>query len=239
MLTADVMNEEVISISPSARIDEAIQLMTSKSISGLPVIDYNGTLVGIVTEGDFLRRAELGTEKRRPRWIEFLAGSNAVAADYIQTHSRRVGDVMTKSVVTIEEDTPLDEVVRLMEKKRVKRLPVLRGKLVVGIVSRANLVRALAALSPPRTRNASDAEIRERVSSEIERHLGSMGRYNIIVKDGVVDLWGTIFGNSDAVRVAAENVPGVKAVRNHLVWVDPLSGMMIETLPHDDHPKVG
>lgn len=222
-----------------AGIDEAIKLMTSKGISGLPVIDEAGVLVGLVTEGDFLRRAELGTEKRRPRWIEFLIGANAIASDYIQTHSRRVADVMTRSVVTIDEETPLDEVVRLMEKKRIKRLPVMRGELVVGIVSRANLVRALAALTPTVTRNASDAEIRASVSRELERHLGSIGRYDIIVKDGVVDLWGTIFGNRDAMRVAAENVPGVKAVRDHLVWVDPMSGMMIETLPVEDHPKVG
>lgn len=225
MLTADIMTQDVVSVRPTARIEEAIKLMSSNGISGLPVIGDDGALVGIITEGDFLRRAELGTEKRRARWIEFLAGPGLAAADYVQTHARKVADVMTKSVVTVDEDTPLDEVVRLMEKKHIKRVPVMRGKLVVGIISRANLVRALAAIKPETSRNATDADIQRRIIAELKKHFGRSGRYEVTVHNGVANLWGTVHVSPDAARVAAENVPGVTEVRNNLVWIDPTSGL--------------
>lgn len=229
MKTSNVMTQEVVSILPTAAISDAVYLMTSNAISGLPVIDKDGALVGMVTEGDFLRRSELGTEKHRARWIDFLSGADAMAARYIQSHSRRVSEVMSKPAVVVGEDTPLEDVVRIMETKRIKRLPVVRGERVIGIISRANLLQALAALNPAAKSNENDETIRTSLLKEIDQHLGSIGRCDIVVQDGVVDLWGTVYANRDAIRVAAENIPGVKAVRDHLVWIDPFSGTLIES----------
>ena len=147
MKAKDVMTEHVITVAPDASIVEALQLMLLNKISGLPVVDRIGNLVGIVTEGDFLRRAETGTERRRPRWVEFILGPGAIAKDYVHTHARRIDEVMTAQVETVGEDTGLEDVVALMEKRRVKRVPVMRGTKLVGIVSRANLLHALAVLS--------------------------------------------------------------------------------------------
>lgn len=230
MRTRDIMTQGVMSIRPGNTIGEAILVMLEHHISGLPVIDDNGDLVGIVTEGDFMRRAELHTGKKRSRLVTFLLGPNAAAEEYIHTNSRKVADVMTPVVAVVTEDTGLREVVRIMEKTRVKRLPVIRGREVVGIVSRANLLHALAALQPtnPSDHSKTDAEIRTQILDEVRENIPGIGQYNVTVKDGVVDLWGTIFSDSKAIRIAAENVPGVKQVHDNLVWVEPYSGAVIE-----------
>jgi CBS domain-containing protein len=139
-----VMTRRVVSIAPEASIWEAACLMLEKQISGLPVIDGDGNLVGILTEADALRRAETGTEHRRPRWLELLTTSGQLADEYIHSHSRKVAEVMTRDVVTVAESTSLEQIVRLMETRRIKRVPVMRGREVVGIVSRANILHALA-----------------------------------------------------------------------------------------------
>lgn len=231
MRTSDVMTRDVVSILPTATISDAVYLMTSNAISGLPVIDKDGALLGMVTEGDFLRRTELGTEKHRPRWIDFLSGPDVMASRYIHSHSRRVSEVMTKPAIAVEESTPLDEVVRIMETLRIKRLPVIRGQRVVGIISRANLMQALAALDSASQRNVDDETIRDILLKEIDEHLGSIGRCDVVVHNGIVDLWGTVYADRHAIRVAAENIPGVRAVRDHLLWVNPFSGTLVET--HD------
>ena len=142
----DVMTANVITVAPHAPILAALQLMLQHHISGLPVVDEKRNLVGIVTEGDFLRRAETGTERQRSRWFEFLIGPGALAGDYVHTHGRRVDEVMTGDVRTVADDAPLDVIVALMEKHRIKRIPVVRGGELVGIVSRANLLHALASI---------------------------------------------------------------------------------------------
>src|SRR5882724_3187042 len=144
MKAKDVMTRPVISIEPGTSVQQAAQLMLQRRISGLPVIDKTGHLVGIVTEADFLRRAETGTQRRRARWLEFLMGPGRAADEYVHTHGRKVEEVMTPDPQTVAEDSGLDEIVQLMEKRRIKRLPVTRGSQVVGIVSRANLLHALA-----------------------------------------------------------------------------------------------
>ena len=146
MKVRDIMSTRVVSIAPDANVLEAVRLMLQNHISGLPVIDRSGALVGVVTEGDFLRRSETGTERKRPRWLEFLMGPRRLADEYVHTHARKVEDVMTREPITITEDAALDEVVRIMERRRIKRLPVVRGAQVIGIVSRANLLHALASL---------------------------------------------------------------------------------------------
>jgi CBS domain-containing protein len=231
MKAGDIMTGRVISISPESSVLDAIDLMTRNHISGLPVIDASGAMVGMVTEGDFLRRAETGTVRKRPRWLEFLVGPGRLAEEYVETHARKVGEVMTRDPITITEDTPLEEVVHIMEHRRVKRLPVVRGAQVVGIVSRANLMRALAAISRAAPAPAeSDAEIRKQLLAEFQRQVWAPAALiDASVKDGVVELWGTILegAQGEAIRVCAENIPGVKKVVSHLTWVEPMSGMVI------------
>ena len=142
--------------------------MLQEQISGLPVLDTAGRLVGVVTEGDFLRRTETATERKRPRWLEFLVGPGPLADEYVHTHGRKVSEIMSADPVTVEENTPLEEVVALMEKKRVKRIPVVRGDKVVGIVSRANLLHALARLAAEAApTKATDTAIREQLQAEL------------------------------------------------------------------------
>lgn len=209
--------------------------MLEHRISGLPVVDDAGALIGIVTEGDLLRRAETGTEKHRPRWLELLLPSGRLAADYIEAHARRVCEVMTTDVISAAPDTPLEGAVQEMEKHRIKRLPVVEDGKLVGIVSRADLVRVLLRkLTDEANRGAShpstDAEIRDRIVDVIDKQpWGPRFSVTVTVKDGVVDFHGTITDDRErtALTVAAENVPGIKGVRDHLVWVEPTSGMVI------------
>jgi CBS-domain-containing membrane protein len=230
MKVAHVMARTVLSVRPETTISQAAGLMLLHEISGLPVVDGDGHLVGIVTEGDFLRRAEMGTQRQRPRWLQFFVGSGRLAEDYVRSRSRKVEDVMTRPVLTVEEDTPLSDAVELMERHRIKRLPVLRGGRVIGIVSRANLLHALASLDREAQSITSDDDeaIRERLLTELNQESWApVGLVDIIVRDGTVELWGTILDERKrrALVVAAENVPGVKSVRDHLVYVEPMSGM--------------
>jgi CBS domain-containing protein len=233
MQAKDVMTTPVLSVEPNATILQAIRTMLQRRISGLPVIDKDGHLVGMVTEGDFLRRVETGTQRQRPRWLEFVIGPGRLADEYTRSHSRRVSEVMTSDPITVAEDAPLDDIVKLMEKRRIKRIPVVRRKQVVGIITRANLIQAIASAVPePRTgASTDDAAIRFRLLAELEKQAWAPAAFiNPIVKDGVVELWGTITDERErqAIRVATENIPGVKAVRDQLVWVEPTSGMVIE-----------
>lgn len=216
---------------------EAVRLMLQHRVSGLPVVDRNEQLVGIITEGDLLRRTETGTEKHRTRWLEFLISPGKLAGEYVKTHGRKIAELMTGDVVTVTEDTTLDEVVLLMERHRVKRLPVVRDGQLVGIVSRANLLHALAAQASDAVSSAiknqflDDATIRDRLLAEMERQAWSPhASVNVIVRNGIVELWGSIFDEREreALRVAAENIPGVREVRDHLVWLEPYSGFVVE-----------
>jgi CBS-domain-containing membrane protein len=237
MKAKDVMTPHVITVAPDASILEALRLMLQNKISGLPVVDKNGDLAGIVTEGDFLRRTETGTERKRPRWVEFILGPGTLAKDYVHSHARRIDEVMTADVQTITEDCELDDVVALMEKHRIKRIPVVRGNALVGIVSRANLLHALATLSREVTPNPkTDQTIRDSVLAELDRQSWAPRHMiDVVVRNGVVELWGTVIDpeQRDAARVAAETVPGVKAVKCHIVWVEPMSGMAFSD-PEDE-----
>ncbi len=236
MNAADVMTSPVISVTPQATIVEAAQLMLRHRISGLPVIDATGAVVGIVTEGDLLRRAEIGTERRRRRWIELLIGPGRLARDYVEGHGRRVGEVMSQTVATVAPGDTLEDIVRLMEQHHVKRLPVIEDGRLVGIVSRANLVRALVrSLTRPATTAAKgalgDADIRDRILAEIGKQpWGPRFNIDVTVTDGIAELYGTITDDRErlALRVAAENAPGVTSVRDHVIWVEPTSGLVVE-----------
>jgi CBS domain-containing protein len=231
MKTTDIMTRNVVAVQPATTILQAAQLMLQHRISGLPVVDRDGHLIGIVTEGDFLRRVETGTQRQRPRWLEFLIGPGRLAEEYVRSSSRKVEDVMTRSVHTIKEDTSLSDAVELMERHRIKRLPVLRDDKLVGIVSRANLLHALASLAGEiEPTPADDAVIRESLLAELNRQSWApLGLIDFIVRNGTVEFWGTLLDERKrrALILAAENVHGVKGVRDHLVCVEPVSGMTV------------
>jgi CBS domain-containing protein len=233
------MTKHVISVEPTDTIARAIRLMLQERVSGLPVIDAAGTLVGIVTEGDFLRRAETGTQRRRPRWLEFLVGPGRMADEYVHTHARKVSEVMTVEPATVTEQTALADAVKLMEKRRIKRLPVMKGQKVIGIISRANLLHALASLAgEAKADSTDDKTIRDRILAELENEKWApTGMLSVVVRDGVVDIWGTITDERErqALIVAAENVPGVKRVNDHVAWIEPTSGVVFE--PPGELPK--
>jgi CBS domain-containing protein len=229
MKARDVMTWGAIAVKPEDSVTRAVQLMLQNKVSGLPVVDDKGEFVGIVTEGDFLRRGELGTQRKRPRWLEFLLGPGRLAAEYVQASGQKVAQVMTPEAKTITPETPLEEVVRLMERHRVKRLPVVQDGKLVGIVSRADLLHALASAARDlKPAAADDATIREQIIAECAEQRWAP-HINVVVRDGVVSLWGVITDDRarDAFIVAAENVPGVKDVQDHLAWIEPMSGMVL------------
>jgi CBS domain-containing protein len=231
MKARDVMTPRVISIEAAAPIVLAVRLMLQSRISGLPVVGPKGELVGMVTEGDFLRRGEIGTERHRSRWLEFLIGPGRLAGEYVHARGRKVEEVMTREPFTITEDTPLDEAVRLMERRRIKRLPVVREGRIVGIVTRANIMHALVSLAVEEKAPAgNDAAIREQILTECKKQSWAP-MTNVVVRNGVVGLWGVITDERErqALIVASENVPGVKAVHDHLVWIEPNSGFVIQS----------
>lgn len=229
MRAKDVMTRQVISVTPETSILEALRLMLAHKISGLPVINDIGILVGIVSEGDFLRRTETGTERRRSGWLQFLLGPGRLADDYVHSHGRKVQEVMTSDVVTVDENAELEEIVALMEKHHIKRVPVMDEDELVGIVTRANLLRAfVGSIGHLIPAPLGDEAIRSRVMAELDQQSWSpRNLFDVVVRNGAVELWGTVFDarQRDAVRVAAENVPGVKSVKSHLTWIEPMSGM--------------
>ena len=178
MQVRDVMTRNVISINSDETVLKAAELMLQNRISGLPVVDATGSLVGVVTEGDFLRRGEIGTQRRRPKWLEFLVGPGRLASDYVHASGRKVEDVMSTEPLTVGEDDSLETVVELMERRRVKRLPVLRDGKMVGIVSRANLMYALASLArnAQQTSGRRPATMRRFASASRRRSPSNHGR---------------------------------------------------------------
>ncbi len=220
MNAADVMTPDVITVHPDTPLDQLVGLMLENRISGVPVM-AGDSLVGIVTEGDLLRRVELGTETRRSHLLELLSGATPLAGEYVRSHGRKTSEVMTPDVVTIEHTTPIAEIARLLETRRIKRVPVLRDGKRVGIVSRANLLRALAIrLQAPPPPLADDRWIRSALLAELRRHKwGTMvADFDVTVENGVVTLWGVVHSEQQrrAVVVSAENTPGVKRVEDHL-----------------------
>lgn len=211
--------------------------MLKKRISGLPVVEPgpDGLLkiVGIVSEGDLLRRRETATLRRRPRWLELLAGPGKLATEYTHAASRKVADVMSGSVIGVGENAPLADIVQLMEQRGVKRVPVVRGDILIGIITRADILRALVReASKPLPLPANDSAIKDAVVAEFRKH--SWGRNTMIevaVKDGVVRLSGVIVDEREraAFVTATENVPGVRMVEDHIVFVEPMSGMVISS----------
>lgn len=242
MRAHQIMTRPVITVTPETTILEAASTMLQKHVSGLPVVDASGKLVGIVSEGDFIRRSEIGTQRKRGRFLKFILGPSATAADFVREHGCKVSEIMTQQPVTITEDTPLEEIVRRMENNNVKRLPVTRGDQIVGIVSRANLLQAVASLArqiPDPT--ADDDHIRNRIIDALEKNDWCPFGLTVIVRDGIVHLSGVITEESSrqAAIVATENIAGVKKVHDHLCWVDTMSGMYLNSPEDEQMAKAG
>jgi CBS domain-containing protein len=236
MNASDVMTPNVLSVPPDASVVTVAQLMLEKRISGVPVIDERGKLAGIVSEGDFLRRAETGTGRRRPRWLEFFMGPGRLADEYVRLSGRKVRDVMTHEVRTVPPHAPLEQIVRLMERYNIKRVPVVDNGRVVGIVTRANLLHAVASFAGEiAPLSAADAAIRDRILAALkDEPWAPVTAIDVTVRNGVVALAGIITDERQrqALRVAAENVPGVIDVEDNVVWVEPVSGMFAEAPGH-------
>lgn len=218
MQAKDVMTVEVVTIAPDAEVADLARLLLENRISGVPVVDATGRLVGVASEGDLMRRAA-GEEAARSWWLRAFASSEDTRT-WIKSHGSRVSDVMTREVVTVAPETPLPEVARELERHRIKRVPVVDAAGdVVGIVSRANLMQGLASAAPMPEAHADDAEVRKRVTRALQSVPGlAAARVNATVSDGVVRVWG--LAPSDdverAAEIAVENVPGVKRVEMNL-----------------------
>jgi len=227
MKAGDIMTRNVITIDPDSTVVQAAQRMIEHRISGMPVVDQSGRVLGIISEGDLLHRAETGTERRSSWWLGLVAGTTAQAENFTKEHGRTVRDVMSSTLISVDEDAPLNEVVHLMESHRIKRVPVLRDHHVVGIISRANLMRVLTTVEPEATvPSADDRTIRERV---LEAYKGQSWApdfgENVVVKDGVVHLWGAVRTEAQrqALLVGARSVAGVRDVVDHIDVVSPVA----------------
>jgi CBS-domain-containing membrane protein len=214
--------------------------MLQRHISGLPVVDSAGALVGIISEGDFIRRSEINTGRKRSGFMQFILGAGREATDFVHEHGSKVGEIMTPEPLTVNEGTDLEQIVELMEKNNVKRLPVMNGNKLVGIVTRSNLLQAVASLArdiPDPT--ADDDHIRNRIINAMEKNHWCPWGLNVVVRDGIVHLSGVISEerSRQAAIVCTENVAGVKKVHDHLCWVEPMSGMYLNSQEDENLQK--
>jgi CBS-domain-containing membrane protein len=236
MRAHQIMTRDVVTIGPNASIVDAANIMLTHHISGLPVIDTDGELIGVISEGDFLRRVEIGTERKRARWLRLLLGPGQTAADFVHEHGRKVGEIMTRHPYTVRADATVADIVRVMEKYHVKRLPVLQDGRMIGIVTRKNLLQAVASLARDTpSSQLSDDNIRRKVIAAIDSNDWRPFGLSVLVRNGAVHLSGVITEERSrkATVVAAENVCGVKEVHDHLCWVDTMSGFYLNS-PEDE-----
>jgi CBS domain-containing protein len=222
MNAADVMTTRVISVAPEASVAEVARLLLDNRISAVPVIDGTGRLVGIVSEGDLVRRVESGTERHRSWWLRALSDASSLAAEYVKARGLHARDVMTVTVATISPEASLPSIATVLETRGIKRVPVVRDGKVVGIVSRANLLQALAAKADALpAASVTDSDIRDRLLDELSHHpwWADSIYTNVIVTDGVVHAWGLVQTEAErrALRVAAERIAGVRGVEDHRV----------------------
>ena len=221
MNAQDVMVSPVVTVGEHATVQEVAKLLIDQRISAVPVVDAAGKLVGIVTESDLMRRAEIGTERHYSWWLSLLADARTLATDYIKSHAASVKDVMTRGVKTVTPDTPLHEIAELFEKNHIKRVPIVsKSGDLIGIVSRANIIQAIASARPRLDISLPDAAIRSRLLDELKKQPWTRAhKLNVTVTGGVVELWGFVENEQerDAIKVAAEAIPGVTAINDHLL----------------------
>lgn len=230
MKARDIMVTNVMTVGPEASVRQAAEILFKNRISALPVVDEHGELIGIVSEGDLARRAELETDDRRSWWLEIFSreSKEKLATEYVKSHARRVRDLMTRRVITAGPGTSLRDIAGLLEKNRIKRVPIVAKGRVVGIVSRANLVQALASLGKESQQSAtSDSSIRKKVMARLNSERWSRhALLSAMVQDGKVTLWGVVDSRAEkeAARVAAEQVAGVREIENNLIVQPVVAG---------------
>ncbi len=222
MKAADVMATNVITVRLDTPVTKIAEVLLANRISAVPVVNDKDVLIGIVSEGDLIHRVEAGTERQRSWWLELLTGKEALAHDFVMSHARAAADVMTRPVISVTPDTPLAEIASMLEKHRIKRVPVAVNGKIVGIVSRANLIQALVSLSHAKALESSVDDLT--LHSNILEQLRSKAwidpsTINIVVNNGTVELWGIVDSETEknAIRVAVEVMPGVRQVANRLV----------------------
>jgi CBS domain-containing protein len=226
MQAADIMTKVVYSVATDTTVADVAKTMLDNGVSAVPVVDGTGSIVGIISEGDLVRRVEANTERRPSRWLQLVSSNVELAREYVKSRGRLAAEIMTRNVATVTETTPVRDIVDMMEAKRLKRVPVVHDGAVVGMVSRADLLRALRAGARFEARNpGGDRAIRETLLAELRgQKWADAAGLNVIVSDGVVHLWGVATSPDEraALRVAAENVPGVASVEDHLVLLPAL-----------------
>lgn len=220
MQAHDVMVSPVITVGEIATVRDVAQILLEKRLSGVPVVDNVGKVVGIVTESDLMHRTEAGTERPYSWWVHFLAGDATIAADYVKSHAVKVEDVMTSDVVTATPETPLHEIATLLEERQIKRVPIVnKDGSLVGIVSRSNLIQVVASARPKLEMTLPDSTIRQKLLDELKKQSWAhTHNLSVTVTNGGVDLWGYAQSADErtAIRVMAEAIPGVTVVNDHL-----------------------
>ena len=216
MRADDIMSIDVVTVSPDTHIRDVARKLLDRGISAVPVVDDQGHILGIISEGDLMRRRETGAERKPSWWLSLLTTAKENAEAYVKAHGQYAKDVMTRDVITVAEDTPVGEIAEILEKHRIKRVPVVHRGKVVGIVSRANLLHGLI-VQKPKPASRDKAGLRMAVLDELHA-AGVYSMVDVVVSEGVVHLWGAVetAAEKEALRVAAENVSGVEAVVNHV-----------------------
>jgi CBS domain-containing protein len=221
MRVMDVMVRDVVTVRADTDVTEAIKLLIKHDVSALPVVDAEDNLIGIISEADLIHRVELGTEKHRPWWLEAVTGAAALAEDFTKSHGKKVGELMTADVMSVAEDTPLAEIAALLERRRIKRVPITRQGELVGVVSRANLIQALAsAITHGKDTGEQDRQIRLDLLARLQgQPWTGFGGRNVIVAGGEVHLWGLVGSEAErkALVALAEGVPGVARVCDEMI----------------------
>jgi len=220
MNAADVMVSKVITVNADTPVEEIAELLLANRISAVPVVDTAGTLVGIVSEGDLIHRAETGTERSRSWWLELLTSNEILEHEFIKSHARKAADLMTHPVITVTPDTPLGDIASLLEHHRIKRVPVVDNDKLVGIVSRANLVQALVRRSQPTAAQPAteDSALHASLLKQLRGHTWWPAEINVVVRNGNIELWGIVESEveKDAVKVAIEEIVGARNIADHL-----------------------
>ena len=228
MKARDVMMSPVVTVKPSSSVQEVAKIFLERRISAVPVVDDQGKVIGIVSEGDLMHRSEASTEPRHSWWLRPFISDETLANDYAQAHARKVADVMVRHVIMAAPDTPLHEIAALLEKNSIKRVPIVKDGQLVGIVSRANLIQAVASTRKEEEIPLLDSAIREKLLEQLKQQgWARTSLLNVTVNGGIVDLWGFTRSEAErkAIRIAAEGTPGVSAVHDNLV-TRPVHGWM-------------
>src|SRR6516165_1831375 len=221
MRAIDVMVCDVVTVRPDTDVADAIKLLAEHDVSALPVLDKEDNLVGVLSEADLIHREEIGTEKHRPWWLEAVTGASTLAEEFAKSHGKKVGEVMSDGVISVAEETPLSDIAALFERKRIKRVPVVKDGKLVGIVSSSNLIQALAsAVGHIDRHDETDRQIRFQLLSRLrDQPWTGFGERNITVSNGVVHLWGLVGSAAErkALLALAESVPGVSRVSDEMM----------------------